>query len=120
MFIFAVPALIGVLTMSTSNGAAAPPARSVAEMTLSGWAPLQLTGAVVATHSTKGIVKSIDANSLVITRSVRRGKEMTFVLDSSTRREGILTVGTMVEVRYRTEASRRVAAVVSAQEEKRQ
>ena len=53
--------------------------------------PLQFTNAVLATHSTKGVVKSIDDNTLVITRSVRRGKEMTFELDSTTLRALLTT-----------------------------
>jgi 3-hydroxymyristoyl/3-hydroxydecanoyl-(acyl carrier protein) dehydratase len=120
MFILAVPALMGVLAIPAGRIVARPAVQPVMAGVVRTEAPLQLTGAVVATHSTKGVVKAIDADTLVITRSVRHGKEMTFVLDSSTRREGSVVVGTMVEVRYRTEASRRVAAVVSAQETKRQ
>jgi hypothetical protein len=120
MFILAVPALMGVMAIPAGRRVTRPAAPPVMAGVIRMDAPLQLTSAVVATHSTKGVVKAIDANTLVITRSVRRGKEMTFVLDSSTRREGSVTVGTMVEVRYRTEASRRVAAVVSAEETKRQ
>jgi hypothetical protein len=117
MFVFGVPALIGVLTLPPGHPAAALPGRAAV---LNVDADLQSAPAAVATHSTKGVVKSIDADTLVITRSARHGKEMTFVLDSSTLREGSVTVGTVVEVRYRTKASRSVAAVVSAQDSKRQ
>jgi hypothetical protein len=114
MLMLTVPALIGVLTVSSGRFALS------ADDLFGRFRPVQLTSAVVSTHSTKGVVKAIDAHTLVIVRSVRRGKEMTFVLDSSTRREGRVTVGAMVEVRYRTEASRRVAAVISAGETTRQ
>jgi hypothetical protein len=66
-------------------------------------------------HATKGVVKSVDATTLVITRSPRNGREMTFVLNPSTERDGNVTVGSTVEVRYRTEANQRVATVISVQ-----
>ena len=117
MFMLGVLALITVILI--------PPSQTFAFEGRVGGAwqasyPVQSTATTVATHSSKGVVKSIDDNTLVITRSVRRGKEMTFVLDSTTLREGSVTVGTVVEVRYRTKASRRMAAVVSAQDSKRQ
>ena len=68
-----------------------------------------------ARHATKGIVKSVDATTLVITRSPKNGREMTFVLNSSTERDGNVTVGSTVEVRYRAEAKQRVAMVISVQ-----
>ena len=74
----------------------------------------------VATHATKGVVKSIDATSLVITRSTRRTKEQTFAMDSSTHQVGHVTVGATVEVRYRTEDGHRLATVISVQEPKPQ
>jgi hypothetical protein len=68
-----------------------------------------------STHATKGIVKSVDDKKLVVARSARSGREMTFVLNPSTEREGNVTVGSTVEVRYRTEKKQRVATVVSVQ-----
>jgi hypothetical protein len=82
---------------------------------LGGWTA-QATSTAVATHATKGVVKSIDSNSLVITRSTRRMKEQTFAIDGSTRQVGKLTVGATVEIRYRTQDGHRVATVVSVQE----
>ena len=61
-------------------------------------------------------MKSIDATSLVITRSARRTKEQTFAMDASTHQVGRVTVGATVEVRYRTEEGHRLATVVSVQE----
>lgn len=68
-----------------------------------------------AMHATKGVVKSVDVTTLVITRSPRNGREMTFVLNPSTERDGNVTVGSTVEVRYRSEARRQVATVISVQ-----
>ena len=117
MFVLGISALITMILIPAQQPL---PFRRGAGAPLNSASPLQGTTVEVATHSTKGVVKSIDEDTLVITRSARRGKEMTFVLDSTTLREGSVTVGTVVEVRYRTTASRRVAAVVSAQDSKRQ
>lgn len=76
----------------------------------------QTAPATVATHATKGVVKSIDATSLVITRSGHKAKEQTFAMDATTHQVGPVTVGATVEVRYRTEEGHRVATVVSVQE----
>jgi hypothetical protein len=78
----------------------------------------QATPTTAATHATKGVVKSIDATSLVIARSGRRTKEQTFAMDASTHQVGRVTVGATVEVRYRTEEGHRLATVVSVQEPK--
>ena len=75
---------------------------------------------LTALHATKGVVKSIDATTLVITRSTRRTKEQTFAMDGSTRQVGQVTVGATVEIRYRTEDGHRLAIVVSVQEPKSQ
>ena len=66
-----------------------------------------------AMHATKGVVKSMDATKLVIRRS-SSGSDMSFTLNPSTEREGNVKVGSTVEVRYRTEANRRIATVVAA------
>jgi hypothetical protein len=41
-------------------------------------------------HATKGVVKSMDATKLVISRS---GRDMSFALNPSTQREGNVKVG---------------------------
>jgi hypothetical protein len=85
-----------------------------------GWTMQASTTDTVATHATKGVVKSIDATRLVITRSARRTKEQTFAMDASTHQVGRIEVGATVEVRYRTQEGHRVATVVSVQEPKPQ
>jgi len=44
-----------------------------------------------AVHATKGVVKSVDDTSLVITRPSGKVKEMTFVISPATARKGALT-----------------------------
>ena len=54
--------------------------------------------AAAATHSVQGVVKSVDASSLVITKSGKKGGDMTFKLDSTTQRDGSITTGSPVVV----------------------
>lgn len=71
-----------------------------------------------AVHATKGVVKSVDDTSLVITRPSGKVKEMTFVISPATARKGALATGATVEVRYRTDATQNIATAVTVQEHK--
>jgi len=64
-----------------------------------------------ATHSAKGVVKSMDATSLVVTE---KGKDVSYVLDASTKKEGDPAVGSNVTVMYKTEGTQHVATDVKA------
>ena len=68
-----------------------------------------------ATHSVEGVVKSIDTSTLVITKSGKKGGEMSFKLDSATQRDGSITTGSPVSIRYRMEGSSMVATAVNAE-----
>ena len=68
----------------------------------------------VATHSTNGTVKSVDATSLVISKPGSKSQDMTFVLDPSTQKQGAIDVGSMVTVRYKTEGKTMTATAVTA------
>jgi hypothetical protein len=67
-----------------------------------------------ASHATGGVVQTIDATSLVITRAGIAG-EMTFTLNPETRREGPIEKGTPVSVRYRDDGNTHIATAVMAQ-----
>ena len=69
--------------------------------------------AAPASHSTMGVVKSIDDTKLVTTKSAGKGPETTFVLNASTQKEGAIAVGSTVDVRYTTEGKQKVATAVS-------
>jgi hypothetical protein len=71
--------------------------------------------ASTATHSAQGVVKSVDASSLVITKSGKKGGEMSFKLDSATQREGSIATGSPVSIRYRMDGSSMVATAVNAE-----
>ena len=78
-------------------------------------APVSAKPSAAASHSVKGVVKSIDASSLVITKSGKAGGEMTFTLNADTKRDGAPAVGSPVSVRYRADGGSMVATAVSAQ-----
>jgi hypothetical protein len=71
--------------------------------------------AAAASHSVKGTVKSMDASTLVITKSGKTGGDMTFTVNADTKKDGAPAVGSPVSVRYRTEGSTNVATAVTAQ-----
>ena len=71
--------------------------------------------ASAATHSVQGVVKSIDSSSLVITRSGKKGGDMSFKLDPSTHQEGTIASGSAVSIRYRMEGSSMVATAVNVE-----
>ena len=71
-----------------------------------------------ATHSTRGVVKSINDSTLVITRSGKNAGEMTLALNASTHRDAGIAVGTPVSVRYTHEGKNFVAMAITAQQAK--
>ena len=74
-------------------------------------------GQVLGTHATRGIVRTIDANTMGIARAGNRGI-MTFSLTSSTHREGVIVVGSSVSVRYREDGKNHVATAIALQRPK--
>ena len=71
-------------------------------------------GRALGTHATRGDVRTIDANSMVISRAGNRGV-MTFSLTPSTHREGVIVVGSTVSVRYREDGKNHVATAIALQ-----
>ena len=78
------------------------------------------SSSTAATHSTRGTVKSVDDNTLVIARTSGNHAEMTFTLNDSTHREGSIANGAAVSVRYRDEGKMHVATAVQAEPPKKQ
>jgi hypothetical protein len=70
------------------------------------------TSAKVATHTTAGVVKSSSDSSLVITKG---GKDETFVVNSSTQKQGTIDTGSHVSVHYTMDGKTMVATAISAQ-----
>jgi hypothetical protein len=75
---------------------------------------------VAATHSTRGVVKSLDDKMLVITRTGGNHAEMTFALNASTHRDGTISAGSAVSVRYREEGKTKVATAIRVEPVKQQ
>jgi hypothetical protein len=102
--------LAGVLAASglASAQTAKPASNSAAK-------PAAAKPAAAATHSVQGVVKSVDTSSLVITKSGKKGGDMTFKLDPSTQRDGSIATGSAVSVRYRMDGSSMVATAVNAE-----
>ena len=94
------------------------PVRTLAAQTQPPQASDGKSGAVQApgTHATRGIVRTIDASTMVIARG-NRGI-MTFSLTSSTHREGVIVVGSAVSVRYREDGKNHVATAIALQRPK--
>ena len=70
-------------------------------------------------HMVKGVVRSIDDSKLVIERLPQATeRRMTFVVEPSTERQGMVRVGSTVDVRYQREADRRIATEVTVERAK--
>jgi hypothetical protein len=95
--------------------AAAPPAQAPAKP-----ATHQAAKPTTADHATTGVVKSVNATALTITRSGKDTGDMSFVVNSSTKRDGKIEVGAPVSVRYHEQGATHVATAISAQHAKPQ
>ena len=74
--------LLGILITDPASGFASTRSSDSQSATT------QVARAVVAMYATRGVVKSVDATSLVITRSAMKRNDMVFVLNPATQREG--------------------------------
>ena len=96
--------LVAASAFAQTAAPAAKPART---------APAPRAAVTAAVHATKGVVKSVDSTTLVITKTAGKGPETTFVLNASTQKQGDIAVGSSVDVRYHTEGKTKVASAVS-------
>jgi len=75
--------------------------------------------ASVATHATRGTVKSLDDSTLVITSTGKTHTDMTFTVNGSTQREGTIATGTPVSVRYHQDGTTNIATAIHAESAKK-
>ena len=88
-------------------------------LTVGGASASQKSLAPMPTHAIRGVVKSVSTFYVVLnTGSGKKAREMTFMLGPSTERDGDITIGATVSVRYRQEGHTLVSTAVSAQPEK--
>ena len=67
------------------------------------------------TSVTQGKIKTINDTQLVVERKMKKGsKDMTFVLNSSTQKQGDLKPGGRVTVHYRKDNNQEIATLVRA------
>jgi hypothetical protein len=100
----------------------AVPAMSLAAQTkpaatVSAQAKPAAKAAPAAVRSARGVVKSMDASSLVLTEKAGKKKkshDVRFVLDNSTQKDGNVAVGSAVQVKYHNDAKKHVATEVRA------
>jgi hypothetical protein len=102
------------LTALLLAGALAISGASFAQSTKPASSSTKASAKPAATHSVQGVVKSVDASSLVITKSGKKS-DMTFKLDPSTQRDGSITTGSTVSIRYHMDGSTMVATAVNAE-----
>jgi hypothetical protein len=70
----------------------------------------------LATHATKGVVKSVSATAIVITRRVGdKRTDTSYTVTPATERLGDVEAGVTVEVRYRTNGRQRIATAISVE-----
>jgi hypothetical protein len=94
------------------------PALSLAAQTTPATATTKTNGAAKPTsatvYSAHGVVKSIDASSLVLTEkpSKKKSHDVKFVLDSSTQKDPKVAAGSTVKVKYHNDAKHHVATEI--------
>jgi len=99
-------ALLGALTAGSVAARGAAPQLSAPK-----------SAPALGTHAVQGIVKSVDASTLVIARNGRRSTDLSFSLCGSTIREGQIAIGRVVSIRYVMSGQTRIATAVSAHPE---
>lgn len=95
------------IAVAAQSGSAQKPATAQTQP-----APRKASSASASSHATTGVVKSVDASTLVISRSGHH--DMAFKLDPAAEREGAIDVGSSVSVRYREDGKTHVATAITA------
>src|SRR5690242_19371894 len=95
-------AMVAIPVLASAQSPSSKPASPSAKKTTT-------TAAAAPTmHATKGIVKSINDSTLIVTKVAGKGPETTFTVNPSTMKEGTIAAGTSVDVRYRVEGTSKI------------
>ena len=91
--------------------------RSILTLAMMGVSLATLAGdqVLLGTHAVRGRVESVSATVLVIRRSAVERREMRFVLNPYTEREGRIAVGDPVSIRYITHGDELIATAVASE-----
>ena len=101
-------AFVAMMALPVAGFAQTPaPAKKTASKEAAAQKPAK---ASTATHSTSGVVKSVDDSSLVLTKG---GKDETFVVNASTQKQGAIAVGSQVSVHYTVEGTTKTATAIA-------
>jgi len=111
----AVAVVVGAVAIVPRLGHGATPASQARPATMAATAKGE---AKDTSHATTGIVKTVSASTLVITRSAKPGNEMRFEVSPFAHRDGSVTVGSPVSVRYREDGATHVATAITVQQAK--
>jgi hypothetical protein len=117
MFQAAVVAAAVLAVPVLSVAAQAAPATKTAPAATAKAKPSPDTKATSGTvYSARGVVKSIDASSLVLTEKAGKKKshDVRFVLDPSTQKDANIAAGSAVRVKYHNDAKKHVATEIRA------
>src|SRR3954454_3001334 len=113
MFSPAVMLLAGWLMTTQASGQAPAPPQPGKAAGKTATQPPKPAPREMATHATKGVVKTVTATSVVITRQAGgKQTETSFVVNSATQKAGTIAAGVTVEIRYRTEGKQRIATAI--------
>ena len=112
------PFIAAIVAVCVTAGPALAFAQSTSSTTKAASATAKKSVTAPAVHAMSGVVKSIDGSMLVITKVAGKGPETSFVVNSSTDKQGALTAGASVAVRYRIEGKDKIATAVSVQQPK--
>ena len=77
-------------------------------------APAAAGKSAKAEHATTGTIKSMSDTTLVLTTSNKKHHEMTFQLDPAVHKEGAISTGSHVSIRYRNDGDKHVATAITA------
>ena len=104
-------AFVAVPAVGLAKTPQAPPAAAKKEAA-------KTTAKAAPTHAKRGVVKSVDESTLVITKAGKKAEEMSFMLNANTHKEGAVAVGSPVSVRYHEDGKTHVATAVSVEQPK--
>ena len=108
-------AIAAMLAFPVASFAQTAPAAPAAKQAAPAAPKAEKSAKKVASHTTKGTVKSVSDSQLVITHgSGKSAKDETFAVNASTTKTGTVETGAKVQVHYTTEGSTMTATSISA------
>jgi hypothetical protein len=105
---------MALAALLTTGALVLGPEASIAESAQQTESPAVAPGSDSSVHATRGVVRSIDATTLVVARPKSRG-DIVFKLSPTLHRDGQIKAGSTVSVRYRDEGKDHVATAISRQ-----